>query len=85
MKFQDLKFQPYKDGVQAVCEFPNNWGASIVRHGESYGGKSGLYELAVLKNGVITATYITPKNDYGVEGWLRPEQVEDRLAKIARL
>ena len=85
MRFRDLKFQPCYDGVEAVCEFPNGWGASIVRHGKSYGGKSGLYELAVLKRGVITATYITPGCDPGVEGWLRPEQVEDRLAKIARL
>lgn len=85
MRFRDLKFGPCYDGVEAVCKFPNGWGASVVRHSKSYGGKSGLYELAVLKHGAITQTSITPRNDGGVEGWLRPEQVEDRLVRIARL
>jgi hypothetical protein len=36
------------DGVQRVYRFPNGWGASVVRHDYSYGGKQGLWELAVI-------------------------------------
>ena len=32
------------DGVQHVYEFPNGYGASVIKHDYSYGGKSGLWE-----------------------------------------
>jgi hypothetical protein len=83
--FKDLKFKehPINDGVVSRIVFENGYGASVVRHEYSYGGKDGLYELAVLdSNGELT--YATPvTND--VIGYLRPEDVTDVFAKIQQL
>lgn len=35
-------------GKQLTVQFENGWGASVVRHDYSYGGRDGLWELAVL-------------------------------------
>jgi len=35
--------------TQSIHKFDNGWGASVVSHALSYGGDSGLYELAVIK------------------------------------
>ena len=84
--FKDLEFKEHPNhlgGVQAVITFDNGYGASVVRHEYSYGGKDGLYEVAVLdSDGELT--YDTPvTND--VIGYLRPEDVTDVLAKIQQL
>jgi hypothetical protein len=63
--------------------FENGYGASVVSHPMSYGGKMGLYELAVLdKNGELT--YDTPITD-DVIGYLTPEQVTEKLIEIQDL
>lgn len=36
------------DGTQRLYRFKNNFGASVIRHSNSYGGNDGLYELAVI-------------------------------------
>lgn len=36
------------DGVQYLFKFPNNFGASVVKHMWSYGSGHGLWELAVV-------------------------------------
>jgi len=38
-----------RGGDQALIYFKNGFGASVVRHGCSYGGPQGFYELAVIK------------------------------------
>ena len=45
MTFNDLKFSKpaFNNGIQAIVRFENNYGASVVRHDYSYGGKQGLY------------------------------------------
>lgn len=35
-------------GIMRIYEFENGYGASVVMHNSSYGGKNGLWELAVL-------------------------------------
>ena len=45
--FEDMKNQ---NGIQAFADFPNGFGASIVKSDFSHGGKSGLFEIAVLDN-----------------------------------
>jgi hypothetical protein len=83
--FKDLKFKqhPSADGIISRITFENGYGASVVRHEYSYGGKDGLYELAVL-NSDGELCYDTPvTND--VIGYLRPEDVTDVLAKIQQL
>jgi hypothetical protein len=84
--FKDLEFKPHPNhmgGVQAIAQFDNGFGASVVQTPYTYGGDKGLYELAVLDNeGHLTyATSVT--ND--VIGYLRPEDVTDVLIKIQQL
>jgi hypothetical protein len=83
--FEDIDFERNEDldGVVGRIMFDNGFGASIVRHIMSYGGKLGLYELAILdKEGDLT--YDTPvTND--VIGYLTPEEVTNYLIKIQEL
>jgi len=81
--FEDINFIPYYGGVAAKIMFDNGYGASVIRHEHSYGGKNGLYELAVLDNeGKLT--YDTPvTND--VLGYLSPKEVTDYLIQIQDL
>jgi hypothetical protein len=84
-QFKDLEFKEHRDlnGVIARIQFDNGYGASVVKHEFSYGGKDGLYELAVLDtNGDLT--YETPITD-DVIGYLRPEDVTDVMEKIQKL
>jgi hypothetical protein len=84
MTFNDLTFLPstYADGVHAMVTFDNGYGASIVKTDRSYGGKEGLYELAVLFDGLIS--YDTPiTND--VIGFLTEDEVTELLQKIEDL
>jgi hypothetical protein len=84
MTFNDLTFLPstYADGVHAIVTFDNGYGASIVKTDRSYGGKEGLYELAVLFDGLIS--YDTPiTND--VIGFLTEDEVTELLQKIEDL
>jgi hypothetical protein len=84
MTFNDLTFLPstYADGVHAMVTFDNGYGASIVKTDRSYGGKEGLYELAVLFDGLISYdTSIT--ND--VIGYLAEDEVTELLQKIEDL
>ena len=81
--FKDLNFEPYPGGGEMAREhFDNGYGASVVRHAYSYGGRIGLYELAVLKDGSIC--YDTPITS-DVIGYLRPEDVTDVMEKIQKL
>ena len=84
-QFNDLQFKthPQLDGVVGRITFDNGYGASVVKHEFSYGGKDGLYELAVLdKDGNLT--YDTPiTND--VIGYLREIDVTDVMIKIQQL
>ena len=83
--FQELKFQDHTlvGRKQCIVQFPNGYGASIVQGEHTYGGKDGLYELAVFgKDGHIT--YDTPITD-DVLGYLTEQDVEDTLNKIKNL
>lgn len=80
--FDQLKFEPYRDGVYSRIHFANGYGASVVCHTGSYGGPEGLYELAVLKGDSIC--YDTPITS-DVLGWLEPESVTDLLRQIETL
>ena len=85
-QYKDLEFKKLgepRNGVQARINFDNGYGASVVSHEFSYGGKSGLYELAVLdKDGNIT--YDTPvTND--VIGHLTSENVTETMLFIQSL
>jgi hypothetical protein len=83
--FNDLKFKPHPhvDGVISRIQFDNGYGASVVKHDFSYGGKDGLYELAVIDT-KGDLTYSTPvTND--VEGYLSEDDVTKLLEQIQQL
>jgi hypothetical protein len=70
-------------GKQCIVQFPNGYGASIVQGEHTYGGKDGLYEIAVFgKDGQIS--YSTPITD-DVLGYLSEEEVEKTLLDIKNL
>lgn len=86
--FNDLEFEqinnaPFMVGKKARMQFDNGYGVSVVSCTYSYGGKYGLYELAVLdKNGDLT--YETPITS-DVLGYLEPEQVTEIMEKVQSL
>lgn len=70
------------DGIQKVYSFPNGYGASVVKHSYSYGGKDGKWELAVLKGeDLCYDTGITSD----VLGYLNDPEVDDYLRQIEKL
>lgn len=84
MIFEDLEFKKsiWNNGIQARVDFENGYGASVVRHDNSYGGKDGLYELAVLKDGDLC--YDTPITS-DVLGFLNEAEVSTYLMQIEQL
>ena len=86
-KFQDLPFFPINDGFmvgkKARMHFDNGYGVSVVSHSYSYGGRDGLYEVAVLDSN-DELTYDTPvTND--VIGYLTEEDVTDVMKQVQEL
>lgn len=78
-----MEINKINEGHQVVFKFKNGFGASVVRHTFSYGGKEGLWELAVLdEDGELT--YDTPVTD-DVEGYLNDDDVVDLLNQIKAL
>ena len=85
-KFDLLTFKKMKkeDGIQAIAEFPNGFGASIIKSDFSHGGKSGLFGLTVLDNdtgNINSTTDIT--ND--VIGWQDENDIDRILTAISKL
>lgn len=86
--FKDLEFTDHPmgsevGGIMSRIYFDNGYGASIIRSQFSYGGKIGLYELAVLdEDGDVC--YTTPITD-NVIGYLREEDVSEVMIRIQQL
>jgi hypothetical protein len=80
--FSDLQFGPHPagNGVQAIIQFTNGFGASVVKTPYSYGGSQGKYELAVTDSDgrLCYSTEVT--ND--VVGYLSPDEVTEYLRQI---
>ena len=66
-----------------IYEFENGYGASVIKHDASYGGKMGLYEIAVLdsKGDFCYTTDITDD----VVGYASKETVYETLDRIKSL
>ena len=86
--FQDLEFEhvndaPFMVGKRSRMHFDNGYGVSVVSHSYSYGGKNGLFEIAVLdKDGNLN--YDTPvTND--VIGYLTEEDVTNVMKQVQEL
>jgi hypothetical protein len=87
-KFQDLPFFPINDapfmvGKKARMHFDNGFGVSVVSHSYSYGGRDGLYEVAVLDSN-DELTYDTPVTN-NVIGYLTEEDVTDVMKQVQDL
>jgi hypothetical protein len=83
--FNDLVFKDDKQrGLSAArIIFDNGYGASVVKGEHTYGGREGLYELAVLgQDGKLT--YETPVTD-DVEGYLSEDDVTILMKQIQNL
>jgi hypothetical protein len=84
--FKDIKFEmmdSFYDGTRSNTMFDNGYGISVVRHRYSYGGPSGLYEIAVLDSDG-NLTYNTPKTN-DVIGYLTPKEVTEIMIKVQEL
>jgi len=80
--FKDLQFKPHFNGLAATMNFDNDYGVSVVRFKGSYGGNSGLWEIAILyKDELNYNTDIT--ND--VLGWQTDQDVTDVMKKVQAL
>ena len=80
MTFQDLEFKKQKhdaNGIQAVATFDNDFEVSVVKSDFSHGGKSGLFEVAIIDKATGTINSNTDITD-DVLGW----QDEDDIDKI---
>ena len=62
-------------GVQDIYTFDNGYSASVVSNEFSFGGRDGLYELAVIYNDAIV--YDTPITD-DVLGYLTSDDLATR-------
>jgi hypothetical protein len=87
--FEELEFKAteFNNGIQAIARFENKYGASIVKHDYSYGSKTGLYELAVLKydeNNNWDLCYDTPVTS-DVLGYLNEADITRYLKQIEQL
>ena len=83
MKLKDFQLleTDVPKGVQAVLDF-GKYELSIVRNVFSYGGKQGLYEIAVFEDArQIELPGVTNEGDI-VKGWLTEADVDVILKKM---
>src|SRR5882672_9166166 len=78
-------------GIQRLYYFENGFGASVIQSRYSYGGPSGLWELAVLRRQADASrkrewqlTYDTPITD-DVIGHLNEDEAQGLLRRIRAL
>lgn len=84
VRFKDLEFRPLFDGIQAIVDY-GDYELSIVRHSGSYGGRNGLYEIAVFKEGEqVELAGVTMEGDT-IKGYLTEENVNGIMLKMNTL
>ena len=86
MTFEPVKTQSKNSGEQKLYRFENGFGASVVRGPYTYGGSTGLWELAVIvwDGNDYELTYDTPVTS-DVLGYLDESDVDRHLAEIEAL
>jgi len=73
------------EGYKRVIEFDNGYGLSIVSHGFSYGGKHGLFEIALLKNGdMIYDSDLGFSDVIGNLDFAQVAEIIDRISKVVK-
>jgi len=88
MTFADLKFETDEMTEHTHHFFDNHYGVSVIRGPYTYGGKNGLYELAVLymapEDEYLKLVYDTPVTS-DVEGYLTPDDVTRLMEQVSQL
>jgi hypothetical protein len=84
MKFEKLKFEKLYDGVQAIIEF-GKYEVSVVSHSYSYGGKDGMYEIAIFEgDNQVELPGITREGDT-IQGFLCEEGLNVIFKKMTSI
>ena len=79
--FSDLQFVKFLDGVSARVVY-GDYELSVVKHSGSYGGRNGMYEIAVFKgHEMLEMPGITQVGDT-VKGWLSEQDVTGIMKKM---
>ena len=87
LQAMSIESRPHNGGVQYMFKFDNGYGASVIKTPTSYGGRNGLWELAVCKcyeHYGWHLCYDTPITD-DVIGYLKDEDVMEYLKQIKEL
>ena len=63
------------NGVRHVYTFENGYGASVIKHDYSYGGRDGLWELAVLEGEELCYTTSITEDVIGHLTWTNVEKI----------
>ena len=80
-QFSELQFTKFLDGVSATVTY-GDYELSVVKHSSSYGGKNGMYEIAVFKGqDMVEMPGITQEGDT-VKGFLNEEEVTGIMKKM---
>jgi hypothetical protein len=66
-------------------EFDNGYGLSIVRHDMSYGGKMGLFEIMLIRNGEPYSLPPITQEEDTVNGFLTQSAVEELISTVEEL
>jgi hypothetical protein len=66
-------------------EFDNGYGLSIVRHEGSYGGKKGLFEIMLIRNGEPYSLPPITQEEDTVNGFLTQSAVEELISTVEEL
>lgn len=82
MQFSNLEFNKLFDGVQAVIGFGKTYELSIIKHSSSYGGKQGLYEIAVFKDGDQAELPGITEDGDTIKGFLNESDVDAIIKKM---
>ena len=84
MKFEELKFEKLYDGVQAKIEF-GKYELSVVSHSMAYGGKNGMYEIAVFDGDTQTELPGITREGDTVQGFLCEEGLNVIFKKMTSI
>lgn len=77
------KYLSTQHGVQHIYKFPNGYGASVIMHEGSYGGRDGLWEVAILdQDGNLCYTTSITED---VIGYLDDEDLTSVLHEIKNM
>ena len=63
------------DGIQRTYIFENGLLLSAIKTKTSYGGKAGMWEIGVLKDGEFITKKIFPAADDDVIGWIKDDDL----------